>query len=148
MLSHAYIQNGNLSQNVFKNLECWFWSIFKKGFHDRSNATRDQVTSPVGEIIGSNTDWLSWIQPSLLQQGQKRWENCSIVWGNIKRVWHTIINLLLYNKISKKARNQCLYVISNTCTCRYDNRYRLCIAIIWNLNVIIFKLTAFHLHSC
>ncbi|KAK3097727.1 hypothetical protein FSP39_012501 [Pinctada imbricata] len=47
------------------------YNIFKRGFHQRPDFLQSHVGSPTTEYVGSNTDWLSWIQPSLLQPGQK-----------------------------------------------------------------------------
>jgi len=61
--SHHRVNDNN-------NLYCF--RVFKKGFHERPDKYNTEATSPAEDSCGSNTDWLSWIQPTIFHAGHKQ----------------------------------------------------------------------------
>ncbi|XP_033750005.1 LOW QUALITY PROTEIN: uncharacterized protein KIAA0825-like [Pecten maximus] len=51
------------------------YKVFKRGFYDCSDKQTSEIVSPVEDVPGSNTDWLSWIQPTIFQAGHKHYDD-------------------------------------------------------------------------
>lgn len=49
--------------------------MYKRGFHELPEQPLSGVSSPTTEVIGTNTNWLSWIQPTIFQTGHKQYDN-------------------------------------------------------------------------
>lgn len=48
--------------------------MYKKGFHELPELQPTGGSTPTAEVIGTNTHWLSWIQPTIFQTGHKQYE--------------------------------------------------------------------------
>lgn len=48
------------------------YRVYKKGFHELPELQPSGGSTPTAEVIGSNTHWLSWIQPTIFQAGYKQ----------------------------------------------------------------------------
>lgn len=48
--------------------------MYKKGFHELPELQPTSGSTPTAEVIGTNTHWLSWIQPTIFQTGHKQYE--------------------------------------------------------------------------
>lgn len=63
---------------LFFTIMGWiFWiflvyRVYKKGFHELPELQPSGGSTPTAEVIGSNTHWLSWIQPTIFQAGYKQ----------------------------------------------------------------------------
>lgn len=49
------------------------YKMYKKGFHELPELQPTSGSTPTAEVIGTNTHWLSWIQPTIFQTGHKHY---------------------------------------------------------------------------
>ncbi|XP_062617081.1 uncharacterized protein KIAA0825-like [Saccostrea cucullata] len=49
------------------------YKIYKRGFHELPEQPLSGLSSPTAKVMGSNTNWLSWIQPTIFQAGHKHY---------------------------------------------------------------------------
>ena len=69
--TNNYLKNKSMSATTIKYFFLiFFYREFKRGYMEKSQ--RGGQFSPVANTTGTNTNWLSWIQPALFPLGCKQ----------------------------------------------------------------------------
>lgn len=70
--------------------------MYKKGFHELPELQPTRGSTPTAEVIGTNTHWLSWIQPTIFQTGHKQYKQINYTLSCVKKLKNTHVQCMLF----------------------------------------------------